>query len=126
MEKNTIDIKVFLKDLNEAWVPGDPNKEWNFATEAELNDWLQFVNFNKIIDDHLKDLEIMFLELQDLNSNETQTMVKLRDSMRNAWITVRSFGIKVNKLDSKNLKRIKFFEAYFGDDFITKTRSKNK
>lgn len=126
MQKTTIDIKVFLKDLNEAWVPGDPNKEWNFATEAELNDWLQFVNFNKIIDGCLKDLEGMFLQLQDLKGNEIQKMTELRDSMRNAWITVRSFGIKVNKLDSKNLKRIKFFQAYFGDDFITKTRSKNK
>lgn len=122
MQKTTIDIKAFFRDLNEAWVPGDPNKEWHFATESELNDWLQFVTFNQRIDGCLKDLEGMFLQLQDLKGNETQKMIELRDSMRNVWITVRSLGTKVEKLDSKNYKRIKFFEAWFSDDFITKSR----
>lgn len=122
MKKNTIDIKVFLKDLNEAWVPGDPNKEWHFATEAELNDWIDFVAKNKCIDGCLKDLEGMFNKLQDLNGPETNIMIKTRDEMRSAWIQVRSLATKVEKLDSKNYKRIKFFEAWFADDFITKTR----
>lgn len=119
-------MKLFIKEMNEAWIPGDPNKEWNFATEAELNDWLQFVAFNQSLDGCLKDLEGMFLQLQDLKGHETDVMIKTRDEMRNAWLRVRSLATKIKKLDFNNYKKIKFFEAYFGDDFITKTRSANK
>lgn len=122
MQKTTIDIKMFFKDLNEAWVPGNPNKKWNFITEAELNDWIDFVTINHRIDGYLKDLEGMFCKLQDLKGPEIKTMMETRDEMRSAWLQIRSLATKVEKLDSKNLKRIKFFEAWFADDFITKTR----
>lgn len=122
MTKQSIDIKVFLKDLNEAWIPGDPDKEWHFLTENDLNDWIDFVVKNQRIDGLLRDLEGMFCKLQDLKGFETIVMIKTRDEMRSAWIQVRSLATKVEKLDSKNYKRIKFFEAWFSDDFITKTR----
>lgn len=123
MQKTTIDIKAFFRDLNEAWVPGDPNKEWHFRTEAELNDWMNFVTINKRINGYLKDLEGMFCKLQDLKGPEISVMLKIRDEMRSIWINVRSLATKIEKLDSKNYKMIKFFEAWFGDDFITKTRT---
>ena len=117
-----IDMKLFIKEVEEAWIPGDVDKKWHFLTESELNDWIDFVNINKRIDSLLRDLEGMFCKLQDLNGPETNIMIKTRDEMRSAWIQVRSLATKVEKLDSKNYKRIKFFEAWFADDFITKTR----
>lgn len=122
MKKQSIDIKLFFKDLDEAWVPGNPDKEWHFRTEAELNDWIGFVTLNKRIDGCLRDLEGMFCKLQDLKGSEIDVMLKTRDEMRSVWIQVRSLATKVGKLDNKNYKKIKFFEAWFSDDFITKTR----
>lgn len=124
MQKTTIDIKAFFRDLNEAWVPGDPNKEWHFLTESELNDWIDFVNTNERINGLLRDLEGMFCKLQDLKGSETNIMITTRNEMREAWLQVRSLATKVKKLDSKNYKRIKFFEAWFSDHFVTETRRK--
>lgn len=122
MKNQSIDIRLFFKDLDEAWVPGNPNKEWHFRTEAELNDWMNFVTLNKRITGYLMDLEGMFCKLQDLKDPEIDVMLKTRDEMRSIWINVRILATKVEKLDSKNYKRIKFFEAWFGDNFVTKTR----
>lgn len=123
MKKQEIDIKLFFKDLDEAWVPGNPDKEWHFRTEAELNDWINFVTLNRCITGYLMDLEGMFCQLQNLKGPEIDTMIQIRNEMRESWLQVRSLATKVEKLDSKNYKMIKFFEAWFGDDFITKTRT---
>lgn len=122
MKNQAIDIKLFFKDLDQAWVPGNPNKEWHFRTEAELNDWINFATLNERINGCLRDLEGMFCKLQDLKGPEISDMIKIRDEMHSIWLQVRSLATKVEKLDSKNYKMIKFFEAWFGDDFITKTR----